>query len=210
MNFYNNEKYGNIGLSLVNQQERLSQITFLRNLKGGTEKYSFFIAGFIEGEGSLWASIHHVPKSRLGIQINLGFAVYQHVSGLPLLLSLHDYFHTGRVYLKPGSSDVWVFEINDRLSLRDKVIPFFEQYVLPFSCKFSCTPSLHTHSTRDGTFFFFKQLISLFDQKKHLDKQGLISCVRLVYQMNPFSKGKKRLRTLQETIDLISQHPLKA
>jgi hypothetical protein len=123
------------------------------------------------------------------------------------LWSLRDYFHTGRVYLKPGSLDVWVFEINDRKSLSEKVIPFFEKYVLPFSCKFSCTPSLQKHSERDGTFFYFKQLLSFFDQKKHLDKsgQGLIDCVRLVYKTNPFSKGKKRTRTLQETIDLISR-----
>ena len=106
MNCNKNEKYGNIGLSEVNQQERLSQINSLRNKKGGTENYSYFIAGFIEGEGSLWASINHVPKSRLGVQINVGFAVYQQESGLPILLSLRDYFHTGRVYLKSGSSDV--------------------------------------------------------------------------------------------------------
>jgi len=200
MNCNKNEKYGNIGWSEVDQQERLSHITLLRNKKGGYDSFSSFIAGFVEGEGSLWASINHVPKSRLGIQINVGFAVYQQEGGLALLRSLRDYFHTGRVYLKPGSSDVWVFEINDRRSLSEKVIPFFEQYVLPFSCKFAKTEGEY------GTFFYFKQLLYLFDQKKHLDKQGLIECVGVVYKTNPFSKGKPRKRTLQQTIDLISQH----
>ena len=106
MNCNTNEKRGNIGLSEVNQQERLSQITHLRSKKGGYDTYSSFIAGFVEGEGSLWASINHVPRSRLGIQINVGFAVYQQEGGLALLRSLRDYFHTGRVYLKPGSRDV--------------------------------------------------------------------------------------------------------
>lgn len=202
MNCNKNEKRGNIGLSEVNQQERLSQITHLRSKKGGYDAYSSFIAGFVEGEGSLWASINHVPRSRLGIQINVGFAVYQQEGGLALLRSLRDYFQTGRVYLKPGSRDVWVFEINDRRSLSEKVIPFFEHYVLPFSCKF-VPPGRETEC---GTFFYFKQLLHLFDQKKHLDKKGLIECVDAVYKTNPLGKGKPRKRTLQQTIDLISQH----
>jgi len=48
-----NEKYGNIKLSEVDQQERLSQITSLLGSKGGHDKFCFFIACFIEGEGSL-------------------------------------------------------------------------------------------------------------------------------------------------------------
>lgn len=95
-----------------------------------------------------------------------------------------------------------MFEINDRRSLSEKVIPFFEQYVLPFSCKFAPAGS----ETEYGTFFYFKQLLYLFDQKKHLDKQGLIECVGVVYKTNPFSKGKPRKRTLQQALDLISQH----
>jgi hypothetical protein len=182
--------------------------------------------------------LNHQPKARLGVQINLGFSVYQHASGLPLLKALQVYFKTGRLYLKPGSLDVWVFEINDRKSSTEKVIPFSEQYVLPFSCKFvsdsqgayneqthgapwglpkadpkgagllkADPPSCGVPKAHRGGPLYFKRLLHYFDQKKHLDKQGLIECVHLVYKMNPFSKGKKRKRTVQEVIDLISHHP---
>ena len=192
------EQYGDNGSSEVYQQERLLKINSLRGKKNFSIYYAFFMAGFIEGEGSLFASINHVPKTRLGIQINVGFALYQHKSGLPLLWSLRDYFHTGRIYRKSGISDVWVYEINDRISLLEKVIPYFEKYILPFSCKYG--------DLSQGTYFNFKQLLEAFQQKKHLEKIGLIECVKLVYKTNPYSKGKKRLRTLQETLEIISHH----
>jgi hypothetical protein len=102
-----NEQYGNIDNNLqVNQRERL--YTLRKNLitKGGSNKFSFFLAGFIEGDGSLWASVCLHPASTLGIKINLGFSVYQHYSGLPLLFLIRDYFKTGRIYLKSGSQNV--------------------------------------------------------------------------------------------------------
>jgi len=46
-------------------------------------------------------------------------------------------------------------------------------------------------------------------KKKHLDKQGLIECVHLIFKMNPLSKGKKRKRTLLEVVDSIAQHPIR-
>jgi hypothetical protein len=75
-------------------------------------------------------------------------------------------------------------------------LPFFQLYVLPFSCKFGTLNS--------GTFSGFKELLVSFKQKKHLDKTGLIHCITLAYNMNPLSKGKKRKRSLDEIINFIS------
>ena len=193
-----NEQYGKIDWNLqVNQLERLSKLRKFLNTKGGYKNFSFFLSGFVEGEGSLWASVVLFPSSTLGIKINLGFSIYQHESGLPLLILIRDYFKTGRIYLKSGSLNVWVFEINDRTSLREKVIPFFQDYILPLSCKFG--------TLEEGTFFHFHQILLLFQQKKHLNKQGLISCIHHVYKTNPLGKGKSRKRSLNEIIHFISE-----
>ena len=39
---------------------------------------------------------------------------------------------------------------------------------------------------------------------KSIDKEQLIELVRLVYLMNPDSKGKSRKRDIQEVIDIIN------
>ena len=191
-----NEQYGNIDLNLdVNQQERFLALKKLLSSKNGHEKFSLFLSGFVEGEGSLWISINLYPKSSLGVKINFGFSIAQHQSGLPLLLLIRDYFKTGRVYLKSGSLNVWVFEINSRTSLSEKVVPFFKKHVLPFTCKFG---NIH-----QGTFYHFNYVLDSFLKKKHLDKDGLIECIQHIYKTNPFGKGKKRKRSLDEIISLI-------
>jgi hypothetical protein len=65
------------------------------------------------------------------------------------------------------------------------VIPFFERYVLPFSCK------------RD-TFERFGEIIEMMERKEHLSPQGLAQIVERAYLMNPQSKGRARLRPLAE------------
>jgi hypothetical protein len=42
------------------------------------------------------------------------------------------------------------------------------------------------------------------NRKKTMDKLELIELVKLVYNLNPYGKGKQRKRTLEETIDIIN------
>ena len=74
--------------------------------------------------------------------------------------TLKNYFKTGRIYLKSGTEDVYVYEINCRRTIREKVFPFMERYVIPLGCKF------RDDATGPGTFSLVKELLNLFDQKK--------------------------------------------
>ena len=108
-----------------NQQERL----------GSTESANWFLAGFIEGEGALCVSIKKHPTCRSSFYVDPGFFLYQHESGRRLLELAQSTFENGRIYPKSGNPKVLVYEISSTRALRDKVVPFFERYVLPFSCK---------------------------------------------------------------------------
>ena len=189
-----NENKGKNTHKKVNQQ-----VSFILR-KNGKEKFCYFLAGFFEGEGSLWTSINYQPKSPINIQINMGFSIYQHSSGLPILEAAQHLFKTGRIYLKPGTQDIYVFEINSRKTIKEKVLPFIEKYVLPLGCKFNAKPGGSL-----GTFDLIKELIDLFDQKKHLEpsEQGIIRCIEIVYATNPLGKGKKRKRSLDQVKDLV-------
>ena len=71
--------------------------------------------------------------------------------------------------------------------LREKVIPFFDWYVVPFSCK-------------RETFEQFRDILDAMKRKEHLHPYGMARIVRKAYAMNPDGKGMKRKRPLEEVL----------
>jgi hypothetical protein len=163
-----------------NQQERL----------GSTEAASWFLAGFVEGEGSLCVSVKRHPTCRSGYYVDPGFFLYQHESGRAILELAQAIFDSGRISRKSGNPQVLVYEISSTAVLRERVIPFFERYVVPFSCK-------------RETFMRFKEILDAMERKEHLRTDGLAEIVKKVYAMNPASKGRARLRPLDEVLSRI-------
>ena len=167
-------------MNRVNQQERLSI----------EETKKWYLAGFIEGEGSLCVSIKNMPNSRFGFLVDPEFFLYQHKSGISQLHLAKEIFGTGRIVPKAGNEDVLVYSIMCRRTLREKVIPFFEKYMI--------------FSSKREIFKRFKEIvIAMEDKKEHLTPDGLVNLVKKAYEMNPASKGKERKRTLQEVTDRI-------
>ncbi len=163
-----------------NQQERL----------GSAEAANWFLAGFIEGEGSLTVSVKKHPTCRSGFYVDPNFFLYQHESGRWLLELAQATFDSGRIYPKSGNPRVLVYEISSRRCLYEKVVPFFERYIVPFSCK-------------RETFWRFKEILELMERGEHLQPAGLACTVRKVYAMNPASKGRPRSRPLEEVLSRI-------
>ena len=159
-----------------NQQERL-----------GSAEANWFLAGFIEGEGALCVSIKSHPTCRSGYYVDPGFFLYQHESGRRILELAQATFDHGRIAPKSGSPRVLVYEVSSSVVLRDKVVPFFERYVVPFSCK-------------TGTFECFRMILDAMHRGEHCQPQGLARIVRLAYEMNPNGKGKRRSRPLEEVV----------
>jgi hypothetical protein len=163
-----------------NQQERLSRV----------ESAKWFLAGFVEGEGSLCVSIKQHRPSRFGLLVDPEFFVYQHESGRGVLELAGEIFNAGRIHPKPGNPKVLVFQIASRRVIWERVIPFYERYVVPFSC-------------RRETFERFREILWLMERKEHLNPHGLARIVEKAYAMNPHSKGRARLRTLEEVRERI-------
>jgi LAGLIDADG endonuclease len=160
-----------------NQQERL----------GSAEAASWFLAGFIEGEGALCVSIKKHPTCRSGFYVDPGFFLYQHESGRRILELAQVTFASGRISPKSGNPKVLVYEVSSAQALREKVVPFFERYIVPFSCK-------------KDTFDRFREVLEMMSRKEHLQPIGLARIVEKVYAMNPDGKGKARLRPLDEVL----------
>jgi len=157
-----------------NQQERLSC----------DESAKWFLAGFIEGEGSLVVSVKKHP-SRFGFIASPEFFLYQHESGRPLLELARDVFDSGSIVPKPGNRQVLVLRVASRQVLLERVIPYFERYIVPFTCK-------------GAMFERFREIVEAMNRKEHLTPDGLMRVIEMAYAMNPNSKGRARLRTLPE------------
>ena len=164
-------------MTAVNQQERSSI----------TKAHMYFLAGFIEGEGSFCVSIKKHPHSRFGYLVDPEFFIYQHEKGRRLLELAKTIFTTGRIYPKPGNEKVLVFAIDNRRSIIEKVIPFLDKYLIV--------------TAKQKEYELFKNVIASLENKEHLKKDGLVKIIQTAYRLK--GKGKQRKRPMEEVIDEI-------
>ena len=96
------------------------------------------------------------------------------------------------LYCKKASKpDVLVLVVDNRRTLEEKIIPFFNKY------KFL--------GTKKNDFLIFQKIIEMMSLKKHLEKEGLIEIVKLAFQMN--QQGKGRRYTAEQIISSLSESP---
>ena len=157
-----------------------------RNIKD--INYLHFLAGFVEGEGSMSVSVSVNHKFKYGINIQPVFNVTQHKNGINILNSFKELFEGGSITEKSGSSDIFVYTLKGYKNIIKYVLPFLEKYVCPFSCKMS-------------EFNLFRQIVIASSEGKQKDKETLIELVKSCYQLS--GKGKNRKRSLSEILKII-------
>jgi LAGLIDADG endonuclease len=171
------ESRGENSPSAANQQESLST----------HEKKCWFLAGLIEGEGSLCVSIKKHESFKFGYLVQPEFFIYQHQVRRGLLELAKEVFETGNIRPKPGNEVVLVYSIINRRLILERVLPFFERY-MAFSFK-----------GRD--FQLFREVVMAMEQKRHRDPHELVKLVENAYQMN--MGGKQRRRSKGEIVERI-------
>jgi LAGLIDADG endonuclease len=106
-------------ISAGNQQESLSS----------EERKRWFLAGLVEGEGSVTLSIKQQPTAGFGVYVQPEFFIYQHKLRRSLLEMAVEFFGAGRIRPKPGNPDVLVFSIISCPVLAASVVPFLRGYM---------------------------------------------------------------------------------
>lgn len=86
----------------------------------------YYIAGFVDGEGSFYTSFRQRNDYYLGWKITLVFNVSQ--KERTVLDIIQNTLKCGTIRFR--KDNVWVYEVTDRNPLRDIVIPFFDRFVL--------------------------------------------------------------------------------
>ncbi len=121
-------------------------------------KYKTFYGGFVVGEGSINVNAKKSKNALFGIVIDPEFSITQHVNGFALLFAALSLFETGSIHYKKGLNATLVYRIDNRRSVQEKVIPFWETYILP-----------HQSYEQNQRILFFKRICIFLEQKKHKD-----------------------------------------
>ena len=162
-----------------------------------TTESKLFFGGFLEGEGSLNLSAKKLKNARFGLIIDPEFSVTQHINGINHLYAALSIFQTGRIRHKSGSNATLVFTIDNRISLEEKVIPFYENYVAPYASP--------TKLKRLQT---FKEVILIFKENGHQDLNRFENEILPLWDSLRMQKGQQNesFASLEEAQDFIRNH----
>jgi hypothetical protein len=142
----------------------IQQLFDLKLLTEKRKDYYLFLGGFLEGEGCLNVGAKKNTSSKFRVYFDPEFNVTQHLNGISNLFLAMFVFQTGRIRYKTGSNATFVYTIDNRQTLEEKVIPFYEKYVSPYGSP------IKKRRTQ-----IFKQLLLLFQEKAHLNLEQMIN-----------------------------------
>jgi hypothetical protein len=160
-----------------NQQESLSS----------EEQRFWFLAGLVEGEGSVHLSLKKHPTARFGVYVQPEFFIYQHKSRAALLEMAKEFFEVGRIKPKPGNPDVLVYSVHSRTAIVSAIVPFLEKCM--------------RFSARAADYASFISAVQLLEDGFHKTSEGVASLVELAYSMN--MEGKQRRVAMDDLLGSI-------
>jgi hypothetical protein len=178
-------------ISAVNQQERLPI---------NKEFLSYYLVGFVDGEGCFSVSIKPRKRMNTGWDVDPMFQVYQHIDDRFVLETFKNFFKCGYIVEKDSKKSVLVYVVDRRETLLNVIIPFFDKHKLITS--------------KRENFLKFKRILLLMKKGKHLEKEGLREVVKIACSMNKNGRERKYkesfiLNSLEESSETIRRIPIK-
>ena len=93
-------------------------------MKNIPKKHGYYITGFADGEGSFNVSFRLRKDYLIGWKITPVFNISQ--DEREILAWIKHILKCGTIRFRKDG--VWVFEVNNQKSLREKILPFFDQF----------------------------------------------------------------------------------
>ena len=137
------------------------------------ESIGYYLAGFVDGEGSFHLTFRHRKDYKLPWKVSLCLNVSQKDKVILTLIQRH--LQCGSIREKGGG--VWMFEVNNLDAIREHVIPFFRKFRF-----------LSAKKKRD--FAIFVQMAELMADGDHLSREGIERLLELRENMNDGGKRK--------------------
>lgn len=149
------------------------------------ERLSYYISGYVDGEGSFHVAIQKVAHVKFGYQLLPEFHVSQSKDRPQVLQLIQKLWQCG--YIKDnfrGKDNNLVYVVRNRIDLLNKVIPFFRKYKML--------------SEKQKDFEVFASIVEAMHNGKHHDKQNFIRLLTKALSMN--GKGKYRKIKLNDIL----------
>lgn len=134
----------------------------------------FYIAGFVDGEGSFNVSMRKGEGYKHGWQFCFSFCVTQKDYVILALLKKH--LNCGR--LKQRRDGLWYYVVENQISLIERVIPFFDKFGF-------------LSARMKKNFSVFKRIIAIVQTGSHIKPPGIKEIVKLREELNQ-GHGRKR------------------
>lgn len=144
-----------------------------------TENQKLFFGGFLEGEASISVGAKKNTSSKFGVYFDPEFNITQHVNGSIHLFRCLCHFRTGLIRYKSKSNATLVYTLDCRESLKQKIIPFYQNYVNPYSCR-----------AKQARFQSWCTLLDLFDQNAHLYLNRFVNEIAPIWDELRMQKGQ--------------------
>jgi hypothetical protein len=151
-------------------------------LKNISLKDGYYIAGFVDGEGSFNVSLKKRNDYEKDWKITSSFNISQ--KDRVILSWIKDIFGCGT--LRERKDGVVYYEVTNISSLIEKVIPFFIKFNF-------------ISANKKRNFSIFKRIVEIMSKKEHLKPEGFRQILELRETLNE-GKGRKRKYNL---IDII-------
>ncbi len=147
------------------------------------QNIAWYLAGFVDGEGSFNVSLAKKSDYRSGWQITPSFNVSQRDETNLFLLKKH--LGCGRI--KRRQDGIWIFVVENPRMIKEKILPFFGKFRL-------------LSSKGKTNFSIFSQIVEMLDKDEHLTTNGFEKIVKLREKLNE-GRGRKRKYNLNDIIN---------
>ncbi len=150
------------------------------------ERLSYYISGYVDGEGSFLVSFQKRAKMKMGLEVRPSFTVSQHHRSKEILDRLEKFFGCGSIRFN-RSDQTYKYEVRSLKDLTRRIIPHFVRYPLK--------------TTKQNDFLKFQKVCELMKTSKHLSINGLRTIIETSYTMNNFGARRYELRSLLSIVD---------
>lgn len=143
----------------------------------------WYIASFVDGEGSFNVSLRKKFDYKIGWQPVLSFNVSQRE--ITLLELMKNYFECG--IIKRRKDGLHSYDVTNPKDIQEKIIPFFDKYQFLSDYK-------------KKNYHVFKKIVKIMSDKEHLKPNGFNKLLILRKKLNK-GKGRKRKYTLKTVLE---------
>ena len=144
------------------------------------DRIGYYLAGFVDGEGSFIVSVRRRPDHASGWQVDLTFNVSQ--KERHILAYFKRYLGCGRFQKRPDG--IYYFVVANQSSVQERVIPFFERFGF-------------LSQKKQSNFAIFKKIALMVANREHLTTNGLEQIMRLRERLNE-GRGRTRKYSLAD------------